>query len=160
MTNLIRVVAAAVFTGAVVAMVAGAASGHELDRTSITCTTVSGTFHDFGAHDHPIVWHVKLGAGASATVATTETPAAFVGAGTASADIAALTATLDGATATVTAYATWPGGQSAATTASVTCGTPAVAPPQVGGIETQAPVAAPSVLAAATPVPAAARFTG
>jgi hypothetical protein len=155
-----RVGAIPVFVGvlvaAMVALVAGPAAGHVLDRTTITCSTVSGTFHDFGIHEHPIVWHVQVGAAAPQTVATTETPAAFIGSGTATADITGLTGGLNGATATVQAFATWPGGQSAVQSAELTCGVPT----QVGGIQVEAPAAAPSVAPAAVPVPAAAHFTG
>ena len=160
MRSLARVAAIPVCVGvlvaAVLAVAAGPAAGHLLDRTTISCSTVSGTFHDFGIHDHPIVWHLQIGSAAPQAVATTETPAAFVGSGTATADITVLTGLLNGTTATVQAFATWPGGQSAAQSAELTCGVPA----QVGGIRVEAPAAAPSVAPAAVPVPAAARFTG
>jgi hypothetical protein len=129
---------------------------------------VSATFTDFGASDHPIVWHAQVGGGPSQTVATTESPPGFVGSGVASADITALTDQLNGSTATVSVFATWPGGQSATTSAQLTCGTPRVSPTapttsttlgaQVGGIEATAP--ASSAVVAAVPVPAAATFTG
>ena len=159
MRNLIRMAATAGLAVAVVGMVAGPASGHQLDRAQITCAIVSGTFHDFGVHDHPIVWQVQIGNSAAQTVATLETPHAFVGSGSASADISTLTGQLAGTTATVQAFATWPGGQSATTSASLTCGVPTTREigtptpaPSVAGVEAVAP--------AAVAVPAAARFTG
>jgi hypothetical protein len=93
-------------------------------------------------------------------------PNAFVGSGTANADLSAMTDQLHGSTATVEAFATWPGGQSATTSASVTCGvplvSPATSPPQVGGIETTAPGSSgvSTLVVPAAPVPAAATFTG
>ena len=62
---------------------AGTAVAHTQNRRSVDCSTVSGSFAQFGAGDHPIVWHVAVNGGAYQTVATTETPAGFVGAGTA-----------------------------------------------------------------------------
>ena len=160
MRNVIRIAATTALAVAVAAMVAGPAAGHQLDQAQISCASVSGAFHDFGAHDHPIVWHVQVGAGAPETVAAVETPHAFGGTGTATADISGLTNQLNGSTALVTAFATWPGGQSTTTSATVTCGVPI----SVGGIVTQAPApeatASLAPAAAAVPVPAAARFTG
>ena len=156
MRTLIRVVASSLFVAAVVAMIAGPAAGHELDSATITCSTVSGSFHDFGDPRSPDRLARPGRCHGAQAVATTETPAAFVGSGTATADITALTSALNGTTATVTAFATWPNGQTAAQSAELTCGVPA----QVGGIEAEAPAAAPSVAPAAVPVPAAARFTG
>jgi hypothetical protein len=160
MSTLIRIAATTVFTATVIAMVAGPAAGHELDRGDITCTSVSGSFHDFGPHDHPIVWHVQVGTGAPQAVSTVETPTAFVGAGTATAAITALTNQLNGATATVSAFATWPGGQSATVRATLTCSVPV----SVGGIVAPAPTSgAPASVtpaSAAVPVPAAVHFTG
>jgi hypothetical protein len=160
MRHLLRIAATTMFAATVIAMVAGPAAGHELDRTEITCNSVSGSFHDFGPQDHPIVWHVQVGTGAPQTVGTVESPHAFVGTGTAMADITTLTNQLNGATATVSAFATWPGGQSAATSATVTCGVPV----SVGGIAVPAPASgAPASVApasAAVPVPAAVHFTG
>jgi hypothetical protein len=160
MKTLIRIAATTVFAATVIAMVAGPAAGHQLDHAQITCASVTGSFHDFGPQDHPIVWHVHVGTGAPQIVSAVESPPAFLGTGTATADITTLTNQLNGATATVTAFATWPGGQSATTSASVTCGVPV----SVGGIVTPAPVsAAPASVApasAAVPVPAAVHFTG
>jgi hypothetical protein len=155
---------------ALVSLLAGSASGHGVNGTSLSCAQVTGTFQDFTAGDHPIVWNVQIGDGAPQTVATVETPPDFVGTGTATAAISALTDQLNGAPATVHAFATWPGGQSATLSAQLTCGSlpvvtttlapPQVAatvpPPQVGGIE----VTAPSVASAAAAVPAAPSFTG
>jgi hypothetical protein len=160
MSKLTRSAAAAIVGIAFVAMIAGPADGHVSNTMSITCSTVSGTFDHFAAGNHPIVWHVLVGAGAMQTVATTETPPAFVGSGIATADISALTTPLNGTTATVQAYATWPGGRSATQSAQLTCGVPI----QVGGIEVTAPSvapgAAPAVAPVAVPVQAAATFTG
>ena len=156
MTKLIRSAAAVAFGVALIAMLAGPAEGHESSTMSITCSTVSGTFGNFATGNHPIVWHVQVGSGAVQTVVTTETPPAFLGSGSATADITALTAPLNGTTATVQAFATWPGGQSATQTAELTCGVPT----QVGGIEVTAPSAAPAVAPVAVPVQAAATFTG
>jgi hypothetical protein len=160
MTKLIRSVAAVSFGIAFIAMLAGPAEGHESSTVSITCSQVTGTFNNFGAGNHPIAWHVKIGSAAPQVVATIETPPAFVGSGNASADITALTNPLNGTTATVQAFATWPGGQTAMQSAELTCGVPV----QVGGIEVTAPTAsplvAPAVAPAAVPVQAAATFTG
>ena len=94
----------------------GTALAHNQDSASATCTSVSGTFSQFGSADHPIVWHVAVDGGAFRAVATTEHPASFVGTGTATAGIAALTTAFGPAGGSVTFYATWPGGQSATTT--------------------------------------------
>jgi hypothetical protein len=159
MTKLSRSAAVAAFAIILVVMLASPAVGHESSAMSITCSTVSGTFDHFTAGNHPIVWHVHVGAGATQTVATTETPPAFVGSGSATAGISAVTAQLNGTPATVRAFATWPGGQSATQAAELTCGVPT----QVGGIEVTAPsavAAVPAVAPVAVPVPAAATFTG
>ena len=160
MNILIRIAATTVFTATVIAMVAGPAAAHQLDHAQITCTSVSGSFQDFGPQDHPIVWHVQVGTGAPQTVSTVESPPAFLGTGMATADITTLTNQLNGATATVSAFATWPGGQSTTTSTTVTCGVPV----SVGGIVTPAPTSeAPASVApasAAVPVPAAVHFTG
>ena len=145
---LTRLAIAAALAAGAVSLFAGPASGHQLSGTTITCTQVSGTFHDFSPSDHPLVWHVQLGAGAFQAVATTESPPGFVGSGTATADISALTDQLHGTSATVKAFATWPQGQPATATAVVTCGIPQLSPitspatslpAQVGGIEATAP---------------------
>jgi hypothetical protein len=158
-------VGVAIAAGAV-PLLAGPASGHELSGATVTCTQVSGTFHDFGASDHPIVWHVQVGAGSSQAVATAESPPNFVGSGTATADISAMTGQLHGASATVQAFATWPGGQSTMSSAVLVCGvpllSPVASPPQVGGIEATAPGSSgvSTLVVPASPVPAAATFTG
>ncbi len=152
MTKLIRLASAVTLAIAVVALLAGPAAGHELDRATLTCSGVSGTFHDFTAQEHPIVWHVQVGNATPQVVATTESPSAFVGSGTAAADITALTSQLNGTTATVQAFATWPGGQSATQSAELTCGVPV----QVSAEKATTPATAP----AAAPVQAAATFTG
>jgi hypothetical protein len=167
MKRLIRLaIGVAVIVG-VVPVLAGPASGHDVSGTTISCSEVSGTFHDFGTADHPIVWHVAVGRGATQTVATVETPAGFAGSGTASAGIATLTDQLAGTSAMITAFATWPGGQSATTSTDLACGVAAVAPTtspttpplQVAGTTAVAPAAAATATPAA-PVPAAATFTG
>jgi hypothetical protein len=109
---------------------AGAAFAHNQDSASGSCTEVSGTFSQFAAGDHPIVWHVSVNGGAFQTVPTSESPPGFVGTGTATAGISALTASIGTAaapdastpvagaetpTGTVAFFATWPGGQSATT---------------------------------------------
>jgi hypothetical protein len=171
MKTLIRLAVGAALVAGVVPLLAGPASGHELSGATITCTQVSGTFHDFAPTDHPIVWHVQLGAGAFQAVATTESPPAFVGSGTATADISALTDQLHGSSATVKAFATWSQGQSATATAVLTCGIPQLSPitspttsppAQVGGIEATAPgsTGVSTLVVPATPIPAAATFTG
>jgi hypothetical protein len=150
---------------ATVAFLAGPASGHQLSGATISCDEVSGTFHDFGASEHPLVWHVRVGPGSFQAVSTAESPPNFVGSGTATANISAMTTDLHGSSATVNAFATWPGGQSATTSATVTCGVPvATVPlsPQVGGIEATAPGSSgvSTLVTPAAPVPAAANFTG
>jgi hypothetical protein len=168
MKTLIRVAVGVAVTAGLIPLLASAASGHQPSTATVSCASVSATFTDFGASDHPIVWHVQVGAGAFQTVATAESPPGFVGSGVASADITALTDQLNGSTATVSVFATWPGGQSATTGTQLTCGTSPVSPtapttsttlgPQVGGIEATAP--ASSAVVPAVPVPAAVTFTG
>jgi hypothetical protein len=166
MKRLVYLAFGVALAGAAVALLAGPASGHELSGATITCNEVSGAFHDFGPSDHPVVWHVEVGANGFETMTTTESPSNFVGSGTATADIATITAELHGSSATVQAFATWPGGQSATTSTTVTCGvplaSPATSPPQVGGIEATAPGSSgvSSLAVPASPVPAAATFTG
>ena len=84
---------------------AGTAVAHTQNADSVSCSTVTGSFAQFSAGDHPIVWNVAVNGGAYQTVTTTESPAGFVGAGTASADISALTKVFDGSGGTVSAYA-------------------------------------------------------
>ncbi len=148
MKQLMRVAVAVTIAAGVPALLAGPASGHDLSASALTCTEVSGTFHDFTAGEHPIVWHVQVAGGAYQSVATTESPAAFVGSGSATADITTLTSVLNGTTATVRAYAAWPGGQSATQSVDLTCGLPV----QVEAAHSEAPAAAA--------VQAAATFTG
>jgi hypothetical protein len=165
-TKLIRLVIGAAIAAGIVPLLAGDASGHQMTGTTISCAGVSGHFTDFGSADHPIVWHVDVAGSGFQAVATSETPDNFVGSGTASADISAMTSGLHGTSATVQAFATWPGGQSATTSAMVTCGVPLVSPvtspPQVGGIQATAPGSAgvSTLVVPAAPVPAAATFTG
>jgi hypothetical protein len=170
MKTSIRLAVGLALVGALVPLLSGSASGHEVNGTSLSCAQVTGTFQDFTAGDHPIVWNVQIGNGAPQPVATVEAPPGFVGTGTATAAISTLTDQLNGATATVQAFATWPGGQSATLSAQLMCGSPpavtttvappqvtaTVPPPQVGGIE----VTAPSVASVAAAVPAAPSFTG
>ena len=168
MKTLIRVAVGVAVTAGLIPLLASAASGHQPSTATVSCASVSATFTDFGASDHPIVWHVQVGGSPSQTVATAESPPGFVGSGAASADITALTDQLNGSTATVSVFATWPGGQSATTGTQLTCGRPQVSPtapttsttlaPQVGGIEATAP--ASSAVVPAVPVPAAVTFTG
>jgi hypothetical protein len=166
MKRLIRLAIGAAIAAGGVSLLAGPASGHGISGATLTCAQVSGTFHDFGPSDHPIVWHVTVSPGSSQAVATTESPPDFVGSGTASADISAMTGQLHGAAATVRAFATWPGGQSSTTSVVLTCGVPAVSPatspPQVGGIEATVPGSSgvSTLVTPATPVPSAATFTG
>ena len=63
---------------------------------------------------------------------------AFVGSGTATGGITALTNQLNGVTGTVRAFATWPGGESAVQSAELTCGVPV----QVSAEVSEAPAAA------------------
>ena len=168
MKTLIRVAVGVAVTAGLIPLLASAASGHQPSTPTVACASVSATFTDFGASDRPIVWHVQVGGGPSQTVATTESPPGFVGSGAASADIAALTDQLNGSTATVSVFATWPGGQSATTSTQLTCGTSPASPtapttsttlgPQVSGIEATAPASSTAVPAA--PVHAAATFAG
>ena len=164
-SKLLRLAVSTAIAAGVLALLAGSASGHQLTGTTITCSTVSGHFTDFGLADHPIVWHIQVDTGGTQAVPATETPAAFVGSGTASADITSVTDQLLGTTATVHAFATWPGGQSATTSATVTCGTPlgGTTPPiQVGGVGAVAPGSAgvSTLVVPAAPVPSAVTFTG
>jgi hypothetical protein len=142
-----------------------------LSGASITCSTVSGTFNGFRASDHPIVWHVRVGNGSFQSAATVESPSSFVGSGSASANISAMTDQLHGTSATVQAFATWASGQSATTSALLTCGvavSPATAsptttsPPQVSAGAVTAPTSASvsPLASAAAPVSGAPRFTG
>jgi len=104
----------------------GTAFAHNQDSASIDCATVSGAFSQFGAADHPIVWHVAVDGGGYQSVPTAESPPGFVGSGTATAGISSLTAPIGTGGASVRAYAQWPGGQSAVTAAHLG---PCSAPP-------------------------------
>jgi hypothetical protein len=173
MKTLSRLALGFALAAGLVPLLAGSASGHSLSGATITCDAVTGTFHDFTAGDHPIVWHVKVADGSFTDVSTVESPPAFVGSGTATADISALTSTLQGTSATVQAFATWSTGQSATTSADLTCGTPEVSPattpttpttlaPQVSAGEATAPAAVrvTPLVSPATAVVGAPRFTG
>ncbi len=134
-------------------LLVGPASANVITGSSISCTTVSGTFIEFVTADHPIVWHVKIGAGDFQTVTTTETPPGFIGSGTASADISSLTSGFAGQTITVQAFAQWATSKSSTITEQVTCDSPpstttTTAPPPtttipviVGGVVVTAPTA-------------------
>ena len=169
MKRLLRLAAGFAVAAGVVPLLAGPASGHTLSSATITCSAVSGTFDGFNsASSHPIVWHIAVGAGSFQEVTTTESPPNFVGSGTATADISALTDQLHAASATVKAFATWPTGQSATESQVLTCGTPEVSPltfppttlqPQVSAGEATAPVSPLASPASAVPG-AAPRFTG
>ena len=154
---------------------AGTAVAHTQNADSVSCSTVTGSFAQFSAADHPIVWNVAVNGGAFQTVTTKETPAGFVGAGTASADISALTKVFDGRGGTLSVYAQWPGGQSATSTVHLdACGTPPTTPPPTtppppttSGPSPRPPIAvvvspAPVAFAPApaAPVAAAPRTTG
>jgi hypothetical protein len=167
MKALFRLVFTLALAAGVAPLLTGSASGHSLSGTTISCSAVSGTFRDFTASDHPIVWQVKVGGGSFQTVATTEAPVAFVGTGTATASIGALTDELHGASATVQAFATWPTGQSATTSQVITCGaevSPVTSPPtttlapEVSAGEAIAPARASSV-SVASPATAVAGVT-
>ena len=168
MKNPLRLAVGIALAAGTLLILAGPVSGHEATGTTITCSQVSGTFQGFQASDHPIVWHVRVGAGSFQTVATVESPSNFVGSGSATAGISALTDQQHGTSATVQTFATWSTGQSATTSQMLTCGTPAVSPataqPQVSASEVTAPTnggVSPLAAAPAAPVPGAApRFTG
>ncbi len=124
----------------------GAAFAHNQDSASLDCATVSGAFSQFGAADHPIVWHVAVDGGGFQSVPTTESPPGFVGAGSATAGISSRTATIGAGGGTVQAFAQWPGGQSATTTAHLgpcnpppTTPTTTPTPPTTGGAPPPAP---------------------
>jgi hypothetical protein len=109
---------------------AGTAFAHNQESSTVSCDSVSGSFTQFAASDHPIVWHVSVDGGAFQAVATTESPAGFVGSGTASAGIATLTKAIGPSGGNVSYYAAWPGGQTGTTTAHLsTCDTPPTTPP-------------------------------
>ena len=153
-------VLAAALAGAL--LIVGSASANDLKGTSITCTEVSGSFVDFVKVDHPIVWHVSVNGGAFQALPTTETPAGFIGSGTATADISALTSGFGGQSVTVKAFATWTAHTSPTLTQSVTCdapptSTPTTAPPTT----TTIPVTVGGeIVTAPTAVVAAPSFTG
>jgi hypothetical protein len=136
---------------------AGTAVAHTQNADSVSCSTVTGSFAQFSAGDHPIVWNVAINGGAYQTVTTTESPAGFVGAGTASADISALTKVFDGSGGTVSMYAQWPGGQSAASTVHLdSCGTPPTTPPTTPTPPTTSgPSPRPPIVVVVSPAPVA-----
>jgi hypothetical protein len=109
---------------------AGTAFAHDQQSASISCSSVSGSFTQFGATDHPVVWHVSVAGGAFQTVATVESPLGFVGSGTATGNVTALTQAIGPAGSSVSFYADWPGGRSPTSTAQVSnCGGPPAPPP-------------------------------
>jgi hypothetical protein len=109
---------------------AGTAFAHNQDSASISCSSVSGSFTQFGATDHPIVWHVSVAGGAFQAIASVESPPGFVGSGTATANIATLTDAIGPAGSAVSYYADWPGGRSPTSTAQLAnCGGPPAPPP-------------------------------
>ncbi len=136
------------------------AGAHEISAADISCTSVSATVTTDNLSLGPFTWSVKVGDGAFQQVTTTETslPAPEGQAITlVTGDITSLTSGLQGQPASVQAFISWPGLPEGDQTfeATVTCGTvpptdpPAVVPP---------PQVAGEVVA--TPVVAAARFTG
>ena len=161
--------------GAIVAILGvfalgGSASAHVASEVNITCSSVSGTITDTATpndNDHPITWNVKVGDASFQVVASTETPLT-PGPNESTrvtADISALTATLNGTTATVSAFASWPSGQSDVFSSPLTCGTaPAVVSPPVAAspqtVEVSPAVAERAAAPAAVPVAVAPRFTG
>jgi hypothetical protein len=149
---------------------AGTAFAHNQESSTVGCASVSGTFTQFAASDHPIVWHVAVDGGAFQAVGTTETPAGFVGTGTASASIATLTKAIPQSGGTVSYFAAWPGGQSTTTAAHLSaCDTPPTTPattsppgpPAIPVLVHPAPVVfAPPVATVAVPVVATPATTG
>ena len=139
---------------------AGTAFAHYQQSATVSCSTVSGTFSAFGAADHPIVWHVAVDGAAFQSVATTEHPAGFVGTGTASGDVTALTKTIGPAGATVSYYATWPGGRSATQSGHLSsCDAPPVppttSPPPTSPPAPPAPPGPPAIPVVVHPAPVA-----
>ena len=63
MKTLIRVAVGVAVTAGLIPLLASAASGHQPSTATVSCASVSATFTDFGASDHPIVWHVQVGTG-------------------------------------------------------------------------------------------------
>jgi hypothetical protein len=156
----------------VTALVLGAlpAGAHELSGFTVTCTSVSATVADTGTpdfNDHPMVWNVRVGTGNFVVVPTTEQ----VGPGdnevtVVTGDISALTAALAGETVTVEAFVSFPSGNLATVTATVTCGAPAVSPttetPNVGNESVQVSPTEVNAPAAVAPAAVAVQptFTG
>jgi hypothetical protein len=103
-------------------LVAGPAAAHTGQAVTADCATVRATFADFGLGDHPISFEVSVRGGPFVSVAAIETPPNFVGTGTATADISSLTSVLQGAPGEVAVFASWPGGQTATVTFTLTCG--------------------------------------
>ena len=145
-------------------LLVGPASANLISSTSISCTTVSGTFIEFVTVDHPIVWHVKINGGSFQAVTTTENPPGFIGSGSATADISSLTSGFAGQTITVTAFAQWSTGSSSQVTEQVTCDSPpstttttTTAPPPTTTIPV---IVAPEVVNAPAAVVVSPSFTG
>ena len=103
-------------------LVAGPAAAHTGQAVTADCATVRATFADFGLGDHPISFEVSVRGGPFVSVAAIQSPPNFVGTGTATADISSLTSVLQGAPGEVAVFASWPGGQTATVTFTLTCG--------------------------------------
>ncbi len=100
------------------------AFAHDGEVVSADCTTASATFQSFEQGDHPISFEVSVNGAGFENVAAVESPPSFIGAGTATADITSVTAALHGTPGDVSVYAVWPGGQTAVSSYTLTCGEP------------------------------------
>ncbi|HZP27558.1 MAG TPA: hypothetical protein VFC99_01285 [Acidimicrobiia bacterium] len=141
-------------------LIIGSASANDLTGTSITCTEVSGSFVQFVKADHPIVWHVSVNGGAFQTLPTTETPPGFIGSGTATADISALTSGFAGQSVTVKAFATWTAHTSPTVTETVTCDAPPSSTTTTTTTTTIPVIVGGEIVSAPTAVVASPSFTG
>jgi hypothetical protein len=140
------------------------AGAHEYSNFSLSCTSVSMTVTTDNLSNPPYTWNVKIGAGSFQTVPTTETvqpSSPDVDVRIVTGDISALTAGLQGATVTVTAFVSWaalPNGDQNLT-GTVTCGTApttTTTPTEVSPVV----VTAPAVATAPTAVVATPKLTG
>jgi hypothetical protein len=109
------------------------AGAHDVSGFSVSCSTVTATVADTNTpdlNDHPMVWNVRIDGGAFQLVTSTETNVGGPGEDvvTLTADISSFTSNLEGGSATVEAFVSFPSGTLPAMTGTVTCGTTPTTP--------------------------------
>jgi hypothetical protein len=145
--------------GALLFAFAGPAFSNYVTDMQITCSQVTANYSEFTAPEHPIVLHVSLN-GVPQSVTTVPSPTSGES-GTVTANISAITATLNGGSGVVSAFATWVPNQTSDTvSATLTCGTVPTTPTTPTTPDVEGTVVVRGQAVAAVPVQAQPTVTG